>query len=57
MPRQLPASLLEYFKSKGISVEACTTPHAAGSFNILNAEGRNVVAALLTLKPVNDNDF
>ena len=50
-PKQLPLELVRYFRSKGIVVEATSTSNAAGMFNVLNAEGRNVGAALLTQHP------
>ena len=50
-PAPLPVELTKFFRSKGIVVEATSTAYAAGSFNVLNAEGRNVCAALLTMQP------
>ena len=50
-PKQLSPELTKFFRSKGIVVEATSTAYAAGSFNVLNAEGRNVCAALLTQQP------
>jgi uncharacterized protein len=50
-PKQLPLELVRYFRAKGIVVEATSTSNAAGMFNVLNAEGRNVAAALLTEQP------
>jgi uncharacterized protein len=50
-PKQLPLELVRYFRGKGIVVEATSTSNAAGMFNVLNAEGRNVAAALLTEQP------
>jgi uncharacterized protein len=54
MPRQLPEDITAFFKSKGIVIEASNTVNAASTFNVLNLEGRNVAAALLTLEPYND---
>lgn len=51
MPRLLPPEIYKTFRAKGIVIEATNTINAAASFNILNAEGRNVCAALLTLQP------
>jgi len=48
---RLPREFCEYFRSLGIVVEQSTTSNAAATFNILNSEGRNVAAALLTLEP------
>mmetsp|Transcript_20078 Transcript_20078/g.33597 ORF Transcript_20078/g.33597 Transcript_20078/m.33597 type:complete len:218 (-) Transcript_20078:136-789(-) len=50
--RPLDASVTEYFRTKGIVVEATSTMNAASTFNLLNGEGRNVAAALLTLHPI-----
>lgn len=47
---QLCPQIRKHFQSKGILVEVGTTSHAASTFNILNQEGRNVAAALLTLE-------
>ena len=52
-PGQLPIELTRLFRSKGIVLEATSTSNAASMFNVLNAEGRNVGAALLTLQPSN----
>lgn len=54
MTFRFPADIQEYFRSKGIIIEAMDTKNAASTFNIMNAEGRNVAAALLTLKPLPD---
>jgi NADH dehydrogenase [ubiquinone] 1 alpha subcomplex assembly factor 3 len=51
MPKLIPREIISHFKSKGIVIEASNTVNAAATFNILNAEGRNVCAALLTLQP------
>lgn len=48
---RLPADLVEHFRKSGIVLEATSTSSAAATFNVLSAEGRNVVAALLTLSP------
>ena len=50
-PRQLPVELTRFFRTKGIVLEATSTSNAASMFNVLNAEGRHVGAALLTLQP------
>ena len=50
-PKQLPLDLIRHFRAKGIVVEATSTANAASSFNVHNAEGRHVGAALLTLEP------
>jgi uncharacterized protein len=55
MPRLLPPEIYKTFRAKGIVIEATNTINAAASFNILNAEGRNVCAALLTLQPTTGN--
>ena len=54
MTKRLPDEFQTYFREKGIALEVCATPFAAGIFNQLIMEGRVVVAALLTLKPVED---
>jgi NADH dehydrogenase [ubiquinone] 1 alpha subcomplex assembly factor 3 len=51
MPGPLPKEIYDYFRSRGIVIEATSTANAASTFNILNAEGRNVAAALLTAEP------
>lgn len=48
---RMSPDIIQYFKSRGIYVEATTSNSAASTFNILNAEERNVAAALLTMKP------
>ena len=53
-PGRLPPDLVQFFKAKGIVVEASSTVNAAATFNILVAEGRNVAAALLTNQPILD---
>lgn len=55
IPRRLDNSVHEYFKSKGIMIEVQDSIHACSTFNVLNSEGRNVAAALLTLKPREEN--
>jgi len=39
--------LREFFRSKGIAIEAMSSRHAASTWNILNQENRAVAAALL----------
>jgi uncharacterized protein len=56
LPRPISDEITKYFRGKGIVVEASSTSNAAATYNMLSAEGRNVVAALLTLQPVADND-
>jgi NADH dehydrogenase [ubiquinone] 1 alpha subcomplex assembly factor 3 len=51
MPRPLPSEIQKHFRSRGIVIEATSTMNAAASFNILNGEGRNMCAALLTMQP------
>lgn len=53
VPSRLPFEVTDYFRKRGIVVEATNTANAASTFNILNGEGRNVAAALLTLQPTN----
>ena len=55
--KRIDPEITEYFKSKGIVLEVCSTIHAASSFNVLNAEGRNVGAALLTLLPMTADEL
>lgn len=52
MPRQLNPEISKYFRSKGIILEISNTVNAASTFNVLNSEGRNVAAALITNLPV-----
>ncbi len=54
MPRQLPKEITDYFSKRGIIVEASDTVNAASTFNVLNAEGRHVAAALITMEPYAD---
>ncbi len=51
LPGRLPLELVAHFRDRGIIVEASNTSNAASTFNILNSEGRNVAAALLTPLP------
>jgi NADH dehydrogenase [ubiquinone] 1 alpha subcomplex assembly factor 3 len=51
MPKLISPAIIAEFKKKGIVIEASSTVNAAATFNILAGEGRNVAAALLTLKP------
>jgi NADH dehydrogenase [ubiquinone] 1 alpha subcomplex assembly factor 3 len=46
----LPLEIRKHFQSKGIVIELSTTSYAASTFNILNQEGRNVAAAMITLE-------
>eukprot|EP00899_Mesostigma_viride_P013421 jgi/Mesvir1/2207/Mv09852-RA.1 len=47
--RQVPPSLAMSLRKKGISMEVMDSAMASSTFNILNQEGRNVVAALLQM--------
>lgn len=47
----LPARVTQELISLGIGVEAMSTQAAARTYNILMAEGRRVIAALLPLEP------
>jgi len=51
------ADIVKHFKKKGIVVEFSDTANAASTFNVLVGEGRNVGAALLTNKPINDDIY
>lgn len=55
MPRLLAPEIYQHFRSKGIVIEATNTINAAASFNVLNSEGRNVCAALLTIEPLGED--
>lgn len=44
----LPMDILAPLMRQGIGVECMTTPAAARTYNVLMAEGRRVIAALLT---------
>ena len=57
VPSMLPREISEHFRERGIVVEATSTMNAASTFNLLNGEGRNVGAALLTLEPVDPIDM
>jgi uncharacterized protein len=46
----------KYFAEQGIAIELLDSVKAASMFNVLNGEGRNIAAALLTLKPVLDEN-
>eukprot|EP01041_Mallomonas_annulata_P010361 gene10361-21615_t len=50
MSKRLDPDIVNFFRQKGIIVEAMSTQNAASTFNILNSEGRNVGAALMTQK-------
>lgn len=54
MIQPLPNEVTKYFRSKGIVLELSDSVNAASSFNMLNSEGRNVAAALLTQEPIED---
>lgn len=49
--------IIKHFKKKGIVVELSDTANAASTFNVLVGEGRNVGAALLTNKPINEDIY
>lgn len=49
--RLLPAEIVGELLAMGIGVESMSTQAAARTYNILMAEGRRVVAALLPLEP------
>lgn len=49
--RLLPAETMAELLAMGIGVESMSTQAAARTYNILMAEGRRVVAALLPLEP------
>lgn len=51
LPHRISPEIIQYFKSKGIYVEATNSGSAASTFNVLNGEDRVVAAAILTLKP------
>ncbi len=51
MNQPIPRPIVEHYRDKGVIIEASDSVNAAATFNILNAEGRNVAAALLTLEP------
>ena len=48
---RIDPKITELFRAKGIIVEEMSTFNAASTFNVLNGEGRDVGAALLTMKP------
>lgn len=49
--KQLAPSIIQHMRDQGIVVEVTNTVSAASTFNILNQEGRNVAAAILTCQP------
>ena len=51
LQRQLSPHIIKHMRSQGIVVEVTNTVSAASTFNILNQEGRNVAAAILTNHP------
>ena len=55
--KRVDPEITKYFKSKGIVLEVASTIHAASNFNVLNAEGRNIGAALLTLQPITADEL
>lgn len=48
MPGQLDPAIAKHFRSRGIIVEASDSANAAATYNVMNGEGRNVAAALLS---------
>ena len=56
MPGLLPKEITQYFKKKGIIVEASDSANAAATYNVLNGEGRNVAAALLSFDDFTDEE-
>lgn len=48
------AEISAFFRQKGVAVEFLPTNQASATFNILNGEGRDVAAALITIEPVSD---
>ena len=57
MSTRFPVEIIKYFRDKGIVIEATDSANAAATFNVLNSEGRNVGAALLTLVPSSSDDI
>lgn len=51
MSKRISPDIVNFFKQKGIYVEAISSASAASTFNVLNGEDRNVAAALLTMLP------
>ena len=52
LPSPLPRTLVDHYRARGICLEASSSANAAATFNVLNQEGRNIAAALLTIEPV-----
>lgn len=48
----LPSHITAELQTSGIGIEAMSTRAAARTYNILMAEGRRVIAALLPLEPI-----
>eukprot|EP01040_Poterioochromonas_malhamensis_P007366 gene7370-7948_t len=53
-PKMLEISA--HMRQLGIAVEFLTTNQAAATFNVLNSEGRDVAAALVTIEPITDTE-
>lgn len=51
-----PPHIEAMFRARGIRVESMSSSAAGSTFNILNDEGRDVVAALLPITPVSAKD-
>jgi len=51
VPKPISASLNRFLTEMRIPYELQSTPHACGTFNILNEEGRRVVACIVALTP------
>lgn len=47
----IPDEVIDFYRQKGISVEASDSKNAAATFNVMCLEGRQVGCALLTMEP------
>lgn len=53
----IPDAIHKRFRELGTILDVTDTATAAATFNLLNSEGRNVCAALLTMEVMEDDDF
>jgi NADH dehydrogenase [ubiquinone] 1 alpha subcomplex assembly factor 3 len=50
--RTIHPELYGYFARRGVAIEPMATKHAISTFNVLNGDGRDVAAALLSPEPL-----
>ena len=56
VPGRPNPEIVKGMKEKGIIVEFSSSINAASTFNVLNAEGRNVAAALIAMPDIEDEE-